>query len=429
MSSLLNDSLRASLLDRFLRYVRVGTDSDAKSETSPSSPGQWDLARLVAKELEALGCSQVGIDDHAQVYAKIPSNLPSGHSPVPKIGLIAHLDTYFGTPGHNVQPQVLEGYDGEPIRLQGTGEFIEPEESPNLSRCHGHTIITSDGRTLLGADDKAGIAEIVTVADYLLHQNDLLHGDLCLGFTTDEEIGLGTRGFDLERFGADYAYTLDGSDLGDIEDETFCADSATISIQGVDIHPGYAKNRLVNAVRIAGAILSRLPPHHLPETTEGRESFVHAVAMEGNASHATLSFIVRAFTENELEERHDSLKGIVREVGALFPRADIQFSSSETYRNMAYHLAQEPHVVDLALQAVKRAGLTPAKKSIRGGTDGSQLSAMGLLTPNIFAGGQDFHSLKEWVSLEWMAKSVDTALHLVELWREFAETDEDHNRD
>ena len=424
MRHILSDTLRSSLLDRFLRYVGVGTDSDAKSDSSPSSPGQWNLARLVAKELECLGCSQVGLDDHAQVYARIPSNLPPTHAPVPKIGLIAHLDTYFGTSGHNVQPQVLESYDGGSILLQATGMSIEPVESPNLSRCIGHTLITSDGRTLLGADDKAGVAEIVTVADYLLHHMEILHGEICLGFTSDEEIGLGTRGFDLQRFGADFAYTLDGSDLGDVEDETFCADSATISIQGIDIHPGYAKDRLVNAVRVAGSILTRLPNRHLPETTEGRESFVHVVEIDGNASEAIVSFIVRAFTESELAERHDSLKDIVGEVQTLFPQAKIQLTSEETYRNMAHHLAKEPHVVELALQAVERAGLTPSKKSIRGGTDGAQLSAMGLLTPNLFAGGQDFHSLKEWVSLEWMSKSVETALHLIELWREFAHENE-----
>lgn len=424
MAIVLDPHDRHELLHRFLRYVQVDTQSDENSESFPSTEKQKDLARMLVEELKGLGLTDAAMDEWGYVYATLPANIPPSHpayGKVPTIGLIAHLDTYFGTPGGGVKPQVIDNYSGGDIVLPGDpNQVIRFAENPNLARCIGHTLVTSDGTTLLGADDKAGIAEIVTALAWMQKHPEFLHGPVRVAFTPDEEVGRGTEHFDVPAFGARYAYTLDGSDLGEIEDETFCADSALVTIEGHDVHPGYAKGKMTNAVRVAAAIIERLPNDALPETTEGRQPYLHPYDLRGDVSKVELKFLVRAFTEEELHAQEATLERIVGEVRALFPQAKISVAIKESYRNMAYAIRKDPQVLEVALEAVRRMGLEPVRKAIRGGTDGARLSFMGLLTPNVWAGGQNFHSLQEWVSLEWMAKATECALHILALWVERA---------
>jgi tripeptide aminopeptidase len=413
---------RKELLARFLRYVQVDTQSDENSTSSPSTEKQKNLGRVLAEELIGLGCTDAVMDEWGYVYATIPGNLSKGHKgtgKVPTIGLIAHVDTYHGTAGAGVKPQVIEAYGGGDLALPGDSrQVIRAADNPNLAHCVGHTLVTSDGTTLLGADDKAGIAEIMTVVGWLGKHPEFRHGPVRVALTTDEEVGRGTEHFDVAAFGADYAYTLDGSDLAEIEDETFCADSALLVVEGHDVHPGYAKGKLINAVRVAAAVIERLPREFLPETTEKRQPYLHPYDIRGDVTRVEVKFLVRAFSEDELHEREETLRGIVREVGDLFPGARITVEVKESYRNMAYKIAEDPKVLEYAFEAVRRLGLEPVRRAIRGGTDGARLSFIGLLTPNIWAGGQSFHSVQEWVSLEWMAKASEVTLHLLQVWVE-----------
>ncbi len=410
-----------ALLERFLRYVQVDTQADENATCSPSTEKQKDLARLLVQELQELGCGDAAMDAWGYVTATVPSNLPEGHGPVPTLGFLAHLDTYPSTPGGGVKPQVLPNYQGGDIPLPGLpARPIPLATNPNLNNVIGHTVITSDGTTLLGADDKAGIAVILTMVDHLRSHPEVLHGTLRIGFTTDEEVGRGTEHFDVAAFGAQYAYTVDGSDLGEVEDETFCADSAVVCITGHDVHPGYAKGKMINAVRVASAIVDRLPKDRLPETTEGREPYLHPHALTGDVTRAELKLLVRAFTEEELAEREAVLQKVVDDVGREFPGAAITVAIKPSYRNMSYAIAKDPKVVEYALEAVTRQGIAPLRRAIRGGTDGSRLSFMGLLTPNLFGGAQSYHSVHEWVSLEWMAASVECCLQVVQVWVEKA---------
>ncbi len=410
---------RRKLLERFLRYVKIDTQSDESSTASPSTEKQKDLARVLVEELRELGVEDAAMDEWGYVTGTVPANLPEGVTGVPTIGLIAHMDTYFSTPGGGVKPQVIERYEGGDIPLPGdAGQVITVAENPNLERCIGETIVTSDGTTLLGADDKAGIAEIMTAVDWMLRHPEFHHPKVRIAFTTDEEVGRGTEHFDVEAFGADYAYTLDGSDLGEIEDETFSADSAVVTVEGHDVHPGYAKDILVNAVRVASAIVEGLDERYLPETTEKRQPYLHPYTIAGDVSKVELKLLVRAFTVEELHEREDALREVIAAVGERFPGAKIDLAIEESYRNMAYKIAEDPKVLEYALEAVKRQGIEPKRQAIRGGTDGSRLSFMGLLTPNIWAGGQAFHSVKEWVCLDWMAKAAETTLQLLAVWVE-----------
>jgi tripeptide aminopeptidase len=369
-------------------------------------------------ELKALGCADAAMDQWGYVMATVPSNLPEGHKAVPTIGLIAHLDTYPGTSGHGVKPQIIKDFKGGDVQLPGSGDFIPVAQNPNLQQCVGHTIITSDGTTLLGADDKAGIAEILTVVAWLKDHPKFLHGTIRVGFTPDEEVGRGTEHFNVKAFAANYAYTLDGSDLGEIEDETFCADSASIIVLGHDVHPGYAKGKMINAVRVASHIVESLPTDRLPETTEGREPYLHPIALSGDVNKAEIKFLVRAFTEEELHEREDVLKTLVDKAKANFPGAKVELTIKESYRNMYYPISKDPKVLDYAIEAVTLQGIKPSKRPIRGGTDGARLSFMGLLTPNIFAGSQTYHSTHEWVSLDWMTKAVEVSLQILNVWVE-----------
>ncbi len=411
------------LLDGFLRYVKVDTRSDDSSTSSPSTEKQKDLSRMLAEELKALGCRDAEVNEWGYVFATVPENLPDDHpaaGKVPTIGLIAHVDTYFGTPGKDVKPQIIDAYDGSDIEL-GASQVLRVADNPNLSKCVGHKLIHTDGTTLLGADDKAGVAEIMTVVAWLKDHPEFLHGPVRIGFTTDEEVGRGTENFDVKAFGADYGYTLDGSDLGEIEDETFCADTALVTVTGHDVHPGYAKNKLVNALRVTAAIIGGLDENHLPETTEDREPYLHPYICSGDVTKTELKVLVRAFAVEELQEREKHLREVIAEVSTRFPKAKIDVEIQESYRNMAYKIREDAKVLDYALEAVQRIGVEPKRQAIRGGTDGARLSFMGLLTPNVWAGGQNFHSVREWVSLDWMTKAVEATLEILTVWVERSE--------
>jgi tripeptide aminopeptidase len=417
----LEPSEQQALLARFLRYVAIDTQSDEDATCFPSTEKQKDLARILVQELLELGCGDAAMDTWGYVTATVPANLPAGHPAVPVLGFLAHLDTYQSTPGAGVKAQVIRDYQGGDIALPGDpAQTLVAAATPNLALCLGHTLVTTDGTTLLGADDKAGIAEILSLVAWLQAHPDFQHGALRIGFTPDEEVGRGTEHFDVAAFGAQYGYTLDGSVLGEVEDETFCADTAILTLSGHDVHPGYAKGIMINAVRAAAAIIERLPKDGLPETTEGKQAYLHPISCTGDVTRAEVKLLVRAFTEEELHAREDVLRAISDEVARLFPGVGIDMVVKESYRNMYYKIAEDPRVLEHALEAVTRQGITPIRRAIRGGTDGARLSFMGLLTPNLFAGGQNFHSVQEWVSLEWMAAATEVCIQLLAVWVEKA---------
>ncbi len=402
------------LLDRFLKYVKVDTQSDPDSKTFPSTEKQKNLGQMLVEELKEIGLEDAYMDEYGYVYATLEANVENPYT----IGFIAHMDTSPDVSGANVKPIVHENYDGKDIHLPA-GVVIKVEENPELKEKVGETIITSDGSTLLGADDKAGIAEIVTAVEYLIKHPEIKRPRIRIAFTPDEEVGRGVEKFDVEKFGADFAYTVDGGGLGEIEDETFCADSGTVKIKGVNVHPGYAKGKMINAIKIAAEIISRLPKDRLsPETTEGREGYIHPNNIKGNVEQTEIFFLFRDFELEKLKEHEKLLQSIIDEVKKNYPGSEITLEIKESYRNMKYKLAEKPEVVEIAIEAIKMAGIEPKKTIVRGGTDGAMLSYKGLLTPNLFAGGHNFHSKTEWVSLQDMEKAVDVLINLAKLWAE-----------
>jgi len=413
---------REGLLARFVRYAKIDTQSDGNSETYPSTATQKEFMRMLVGELKGLGLADAAMDEHGYVMATLPSNIPPdhpAHGKAPTIGLIAHVDTYHEVSGKGVEPQVHENYDGGDIKLPGDPTLvIRASEEPELRKCRGMTIITSDGTTLLGADDKAGVAEIMEALCRYDDDPNRLHGTIRVGFTPDEEIGAGTKHFDVKRFAADFAYTIDGSGLGELEDETFCADTANVTVRGADVHPGYAKGKMVNSVRVASDLVMSLPQDRTPETTEKKEGYLHPIKFSGNVSETKISFLVRDFTEEGLRELEGVLGEAAEKMQKEYPGAKIDVEIEESYRNMKYVLDKEPRVTEHAEEAIRRAGLEPKRSYIRGGTDGARLSFMGLITPNLFDGSQNYHSKKEWVPLEWMEKSVETILNLMDIWVE-----------
>jgi tripeptide aminopeptidase len=413
---------RESLLNRFIKYAKIDTQSDENSETYPSTEKQKDLLRVLVEELKEVGLADAKMDEHSYVMATLPSNIPSGHpayGKVPTIGLLAHVDTYHDVPGKDVKPQTHRNYDGKDIVLPGDPSVvIRVSEEPELAKCKGMTIITSDGTTLLGADDKAGIAEIMEALWRYKEHPERLHGIIRVGFTPDEEVGRGTEHFEVKAFGADLAYTMDGSGVGEIEDESFCADSAFVTVKGADIHPGYAKGKMINALRVASDLVMSLPQDRTPETSEKREGYLHPITLSGNVSEAKFHFLVRDFIEQGLMELEGMLKKTASAIEKKYPGSKIEIEIKESYRNMKYALDKDPRVTQYAEEAISRSGLTPKRSYIRGGTDGARLSFMGLLTPNMFDGSMNYHGRKEWVPLEWMEKSVETILHLMDIWVE-----------
>lgn len=407
-----------TVTDRFLRYVVVDTQSDASSTTQPSTEKQKNLGRILVEELLTIGLADAHLDEHGYVYATIPSNVDK---PVPVICFCSHMDTAPDFTGTNVKPQVLRNYGGGDISLSGDPQqVIRVDEHPALRDQIGNDIITSDGTTLLGADDKAGLAEIVAAAQYLVDNPDIRHGTIKLLFTTDEEIGRGVNKVDLKKLGAEFAYTVDGETAGHIEDETFSADGVEIMIQGVAIHPGFALGKMENAIKIAGAIIDRLPKDIAPETTAGRDGFIHPTGVGGSMEKASLGLIIRDFDDAGLAVKEAMLEQIVKDVMAAYPGSSCTFTVKHQYRNMKAILDRHPQIADYAVEAIRRAGMTPVRGSIRGGTDGSRLSFMGLPCANLFAGGHAFHSPLEWVSRQDMQKSVKTLVELAKIWAERA---------
>ena len=408
-----------TVTERFLRYAVIDTQSDPASPTCPSTAKQKNLGALLARELQEMGIRDAHLDEHGYVYATIPSNTGKH---VPVICFCSHMDTSPDCTGKDVKPQIVRNYRGGDIVLPADPtQVIRAAEHPALKDQIGNDIITTDGTTLLGADNKAGLAEIMDAAQFLIDNPQVKHGEIKILFTPDEEIGRGVDKADLKKLGADFAYTIDGETAGNIEDETFSADAATVTIEGVSTHPGFAKGKMEHAIKIAAAIIDRLPKGTCsPETTEGKQGFLHPIGITGALEKATVSFIVRDFTDAGLKEKEALLEGIVKAVMKDFPRSTYRLEFKQQYRNMKQVIDRHPEIIDNAMEAIRRTGLTPVKSSIRGGTDGSRLSFMGLPCPNIFAGEHAFHSRLEWVSVQDMEKATQTIVHLAMIWEERA---------
>jgi tripeptide aminopeptidase len=406
-------------VDRFLKYVKIDTKSDEESETFPSDPKQVELSKLLVDELKQIGMQDVDIDEYGYVMATLPSN---SEKSVTTIGFIAHVDTSPAVSGENVNPVIHKNYQGGDIVLpKDQTKVIDAANNPELREMIGLDIITTDGTTLLGADDKAGIAEIIDAMVYLISNPEIKHGKIRVCFTPDEEVGRGTEKFDVEKFGAKYAYTIDGSTRGEVETETFSADAVVIKFIGKNVHPGYAKGKMINAIKIAGRFLELLPKDSLsPETTEKREGYVHPTSINGNETQTIVKFIIRDFYADKLKEFEDFLKDLCEKTVAQFPGSTYEFQVNEQYRNMKYVLNDHPQVEDYAIEALNRLGITPIQSAIRGGTDGSRLSYMGLPTPNLFAGGHNFHSYTEYVAIQDMYEAVKMIVTLAQVWEEKA---------
>jgi len=408
-------AIEHTCVERFLRYVTFDTQSSEESSTFPSTEKQKLLGQELVQDLRSMGLSDAEMDEWGYVTAPLPATV-SHETPV--IGLIAHMDTSPDVSGKDVKPTWHRNYKGGDLTLP-SGLVIRAQENPALAGQIGNDLITSDGATLLGADNKAGIAEILDALQHLITHPEIRHGVIRVAVTPDEEVGRGTEHFDVKKFAADFAYTIDGESLGEVEDETFSADSVTIRIHGVNVHPGYAKDKLVNAIKIAAEIIEQLPRYSLsPETTEKREGYVHPHSLTGTVEESTIKFLIRDFTVEGLKEKETYLQNLAAEVMKRHGRAKMDFHVDESYRNMKYKLDEEPRVVEYALEAVRRAGVTPVQSIIRGGTDGSKLSYKGLLTPNLFTGGHNFHSRQEWISVQDMQKAVEVIVHLVQIWEE-----------
>ena len=411
------ENYKFTAAERFLRYVQIDTQSDPLSKSNPSTEKQKDLSKILAEELKQLGVADAHMDEWGYVYGIIPSNT---EKKVPVICFCAHVDTAPDCSGTDVKPIVHNNYQGHDIVLpDDTTQVLKTTDYPYLQTQIGNDIITASGKTLLGSDDKAGVAEIMDLANFLMTNKEVKHGEIKILFTPDEEVGRGTEKVDLKKLGADFAYTLDGGDAGNLEDETFSADGVEVMIHGVIAHPGYAKGKMINAMKIAGEILAALPKDRLsPESTEGKRGFIHPVRLEGIAEKCTIDFIIRDFETKGLQKKEDYLRTQIEELMRLYTKASFEYKVTEQYRNMKEILLLHPQVVDHAKEAIKRAGLKLKMESIRGGTDGSRLSFMGLPCPNLFAGEQAIHSKLEFISVQDMNKAVETMVHLVSIWNE-----------
>ncbi|MFW5768484.1 MAG: peptidase T [Spirochaetota bacterium] len=404
---------RENLLDRFLRYVKIETTSDRHVNETPSTECQWDLLKLLAGELEALGIRDINLDDYGYLIARIPPTQDAAGAPT--IGFMAHVDTSSDAPGKGVEPILHEDYDGSPIVLEG-GTVIDPKEFPDLSKYIGETIITSDGTTLLGADDKAGIAEIMTAAAWIMDHPEFSHGEIEIIFTPDEETGKGLDLFPVEKFRSIYCYTFDGDGNGNIESECFYGYQAVVRFTGISIHPGTARGKLVNAATMASNFVTMLPRNESPEATDGRYGFYLPLEIKGGVADAVLEILIRDFEYSQIERRIETLKSIAQAIEGMFPGGTAEVVIKKQYDNMRTYMDKEPRGMDLLREAVRRSGTEPIEKIIRGGTDGARLSEMGIPTPNVFTGGANYHGKREWIVLSLMEKAARTALNLVELW-------------
>jgi len=403
---------REKLLNRFLSYVKIYSTSDAESETTPSTERQWDIANYITEELKTIGLEDVSIDEHGYIMGYVPSNLENDNQPT--IGFISHYDTSPDFRGENVKPQVWENYAGEDLILNRETNFtLSPSKFESLKKYIGQTLITTDGNTLLGADDKSGCAEIVTAAEYLIAHPEIKHGRIAVGFTPDEEIGRGAHKFDVAKFGAEWAYTMDGSEVGELEYENFNAAGAVVKIHGLSVHPGYAFGKMVNANLLAAEFIQSLPANETPSTTKGFDGFYHLMDVTSDVSECKLQYIIRDHDEEKFEARKKFMEEKVAEFNQKHGEKTAEVEIKEQYRNMKQQFEGKMHIIDLAAKAMKEAGIEPKIKAIRGGTDGAQLSYMGLPCPNIFAGGINFHGPYEYVALESMEKAVEVILNIV----------------
>ncbi|WP_299781999.1 peptidase T [uncultured Formosa sp.] len=401
------------LINRFVSYITVDTESDPESNTTPSTEKQWDLANALAEELKTIGLEDVSIDENAYIMATLPSNVDHD---VPTIGFISHFDTSPDFSGANVNPQFIENYDGKDIVLSKEQNIIlSPDYFEDLLLYKGQTLITTDGTTLLGADDKAGITEIVTAMEYLVQHPEIKHGKIRVGFTPDEEIGRGAHKFDVEKFGAAWAYTMDGSEIGELEYENFNAAGAVVTIKGKIVHPGYAKGKMINSMYIATEFINSLPRIETPEHTEGYQGFFHLTDINGEVDSTVLKYIIRDHDKEHFEARKDVMQKLANDLNAQYDHDAVSVEIKDQYFNMKEKVEPVMHIVDLAEDAMKQVGITPNIKAIRGGTDGSQLSYMGLPCPNIFAGGHNFHGRYEYVPVESMIKATEVICKIAEL--------------
>lgn len=395
--------------ERFLEYIKIDTKSDETTKVTPSTKGQLEFGKVLASELKNLGLSDVKISNDGYIYATLEGNLDKK---VPTIGFIAHMDTAPDMDGKCVNPKIVENYDGKDIKLNDS-VILSPEFSPELKGYIGQTLITTDGTTLLGADDKAGVSEIMTAVEYLINHPEIKHGDIKIAFTPDEEIGEGADHFDVEGFGADFAYTLDGGHIGELEYENFNAATATVLIKGTNVHPGYAKGKMVNSMMLAHEVISKLPLDEVPEKTEKYEGFSHLISMSGEVEETKLVFIIRDFFEDTYESRKERFVEIEKELNKKYGENRVTVEIKDSYKNMKEKVEPVMYIVDMAKKAMESANVTPLVKPIRGGTDGARLSFMGLPTPNIFTGGENFHGKYEYIPVESMRKAVDVILNIV----------------
>lgn len=411
--------MKKEIIERFTSYVKVDTQSNEESDTCPSTPGQWTLLHMLVDELKAIGMEEVTIDENGYVMATLPANTDKQ---VPTIGFLAHVDTATDFTGTNVKPQIVENYDGGDIMLNESLHIVlSPNDFPNLTNYNGHTLITTDGTTLLGADNKAGIAEIMTAMAYLIQHPEIKHGKVRVAFTPDEEIGRGPHKFDVAAFNASYAYTVDGGPLGELEYESFNAAGAKITIKGNNIHPGSAKGKMVNSVKIAMELQSKLPAEEAPEYTEGYEGFYHLLSVNGDVELTKMNYIIRDHDKEKFEAKKVNLEQIVHELKGKYGEKNIILEMNDQYYNMKDKIEPVKHIVDIAYEAMKSLDIEPIISPIRGGTDGSQLSYMGLPTPNIFTGGENFHGKYEFISVENMMKATQVIIEITKLFEERTE--------
>ncbi len=407
---------KTRIIERFTGYVTIDTQSDPASETTPSTDKQWDLARKLADELKKIGMQEVEIDENAYIMATLPANI--AHE-VPVIGFISHFDTSPDFTGTNVKPRIIEKYDGRDIVLNEEEDIVlSPDYFEDLNLYKGQTLITTDGKTLLGADDKAGITEIISAMEYLINNPQIPHGKIRVGFTPDEEIGRGAHKFDVKKFGAEWAYTMDGSQVGELEFENFNAAGATVTVKGKIVHPGYAKDKMVNSMYIAQDFINSLPRLETPEHTEGRQGFFHLSSINGEVEETKLHYIIRDHDKDHFEARKSAMLDLANEINSQFEKEVIKIEIKDQYFNMREKVEPVMHIVDIAEEAMKSVHVTPIIKPIRGGTDGAQLSFMGLPCPNIFAGGHNFHGRYEYVPVESMIKAVEVIVKIAEITAE-----------
>ncbi|MCU9594818.1 peptidase T [Caldibacillus thermolactis] len=410
--------MKEELIKRFTTYVKIDTQSNEESDTTPSTPGQWDLLKLLEQELKEIGLDEVELDENGYLFATLPANTDKN---VPTIGFLAHVDTATDFTGKNVKPQIVENYDGGEIILNKEKNIVlSPEQFPSLNKYIGQTLITTDGTTLLGADDKAGVAEIMTAMNYLVQHPEINHGTIRVAFTPDEEIGRGPHKFDVKRFNAKYAYTMDGGPLGELEYETFNAAAAKITIKGNNIHPGSAKNKMVNSLKIAMELNALLPAEEAPEHTEGYEGFYHLLQMNGDVEETKLYYIIRDHDRDKFEGKKQHLTNIVEELNEKYGQGTLTLDLNDQYYNMKEKIEENIEVFEYAKEALERLDIEPKITPVRGGTDGAQLSYMGLPTPNIFAGGENMHGKFEYVSVETMEKATQVIIEIAKIYEEKA---------